>query len=61
MTIKEAKEYIKDKEFSEGSMLPKVEACIDFASKSSGYAVITSLKKAKAAIKGKAGTVISKY
>lgn len=61
MTIKEAKEYIKDKEFSEGSMLPKVEACIDFASKSSGYAVITSLKKAKAAINGKAGTVISKY
>ena len=42
-------------------MLPKVEACIDFASKSNGYAVITSLKKAKAAINGKAGTVISKY
>ena len=61
MTVKEAKEYIKDKEFSEGSMLPKVEACIDFASKSKGYAVITSLKKAKAAINGKAGTVISKY
>lgn len=61
MTVKEAKEYIKDKEFSEGSMLPKVEACIDFASKSKGYAVITSLKKAKSAINGKAGTVISKY
>ena len=61
MTVKEAKEYIKEKEFAEGSMLPKVEACIDFASKSSGYAVITSLKKAKAAINGKAGTVISKY
>ena len=26
-----------------------------------GYAVITSLKKAKSAINGKAGTVISKY
>ena len=61
MTIAEAKEFIKSKEFSEGSMLPKVEACIDFASKSSGYAVITSLKKAKAAINGKAGTIISKY
>lgn len=61
MTIAEAKEHIKTKEFSEGSMLPKVEACIDFASKSNGYAVITSLKKAKAAINGKAGTVISKY
>jgi len=61
MTIAEAKEFIKEKEFSEGSMLPKVEACIDFASKSSGYAVITSLKKAKSAINGKAGTIISKY
>lgn len=61
MTIKEAKEYIKEKEFSEGSMLPKVEACIDFASKSSGYAIITSLKKAKSAINGKSGTIISKY
>ena len=61
MTIKEAKEYIKEKEFSEGSMLPKVEACIDFASKSNGYAIITSLKKASLAIKGKAGTIISKY
>lgn len=61
MTIKEAKEYIKEKEFSEGSMLPKVEACIDFASKSNGYAIITSLKKAKSAINGKSGTIISKY
>ena len=60
MTIKEAREYIKDHEFSEGSMLPKVEACIDFASRSKGYAIITSLKKAHAAIKGKAGTIISK-
>ena len=61
MTIKEAREYIKDKEFSEGSMLPKVEACIDFASKSEGYAIITSLKKARSAIDGKCGTIISKY
>lgn len=60
MTVKEAKEYIKDEEFSPGSMLPKVEACIEFASKSKGYAVITSLKKAKAALSGKAGTIISK-
>lgn len=61
MNIKEAKDFIKEKEFSEGSMLPKVEACIDFASKSNGYAIITSLKKAKSAINGKSGTVISKY
>jgi carbamate kinase len=60
MTVKEAKEYIKEKEFAEGSMLPKVEACIDFASRSKGYALITSLKKAKFALEGKTGTVIRK-
>lgn len=61
MTIQEAKDFIKEKEFSEGSMLPKVEACIEFASKTSkGYAMITSLKKARLALEGKAGTVISK-
>ena len=60
MTVKEAKEYIKEKEFAEGSMLPKVEACIDFASKSKGYSLITSLKKAKLALEGKTGTIIKK-
>lgn len=60
MTVKEAKEFIAAKEFAEGSMLPKVEACIDFAEKSKGYAMITSLKKAKLALEGKTGTVIRK-
>lgn len=60
ITVKEAKEYIKEKEFAEGSMLPKVEACIDFASKAKGYALITSLKKAKLALEGKTGTIIKK-
>ena len=60
MTVKEAKEFIRNKEFAAGSMLPKVEACIEFASKSKGQAMITSLKKAKLALDGKAGTIISK-
>ncbi len=61
MTIKEAKEFIKDKEFAEGSMLPKIEACIDFASfTKKGYAMITSLKKASLALEGKVGTIIRK-
>ena len=33
---------------------------LDFASKSKGYALITSLKKAKLALEGKTGTVIKK-
>jgi len=60
MTVQEANEFIKSKEFAAGSMLPKVEACIEFASKSESQAMITSLEKAKLALEGKAGTIISK-
>lgn len=61
MTVKEAKQYIKDKEFASGSMLPKVEACIDFVERRPhGRAIITSLKKASRALEGKTGTVIIK-
>lgn len=60
MTIKEAKEYIKSGEFAPGSMLPKIEACIDFVSRGRGIAIITSLSKAKKALQGKAGTRIIK-
>ncbi len=59
LTVKEAKEYIKQKEFKEGSMLPKVEACLNFVShKSNGQAIITSLSKARDALLGKNGTLI---
>ena len=60
MTVKEAKDHIKNGEFAPGSMLPKVEACIDYASKSNGIAIISSLSKAADAIKGNAGTRITK-
>ena len=59
ITLDEAKMYIENKEFAEGSMLPKVEACIEFVEHSKGKkAIITSLAKAKFAIEGKTGTVI---
>lgn len=60
LTVAEAKKYMADGEFSEGSMKPKVEACITFASKSKGAAIISSLKKSEQALKGKTGTVIVK-
>ena len=60
MSVKKAKEYIANKEFSEGSMLPKVEACIDFATKRRGKAIIASLDNAKRAVMGKSGTKIYK-
>ena len=58
LTLKEAKKYIENKEFAEGSMLPKIEACIEFVKHGKGKAIITSLAKAKSAIEGSTGTVI---
>lgn len=60
LTIEEAMNLIQTKEVAEGSMLPKVEACCDFAKESNGYALITSLQKAKEALAGKTGTIIKK-
>ena len=61
MTINEAKKYCKEGQFASGSMLPKVEACIQFVESSENKeAMITLLEKAKEAINGKTGTRILK-
>ncbi len=58
VTIEEANNYIRNGEFSEGSMLPKIQAALTFVSKTEKKAIITSLDKAKEAIEGKTGTNI---
>jgi carbamate kinase len=59
LTIDEAKRYIEEGHFAPGSMLPKVEAAIEFVNSGSNRkALITLLKKAKDGIQGKTGTVI---
>ncbi len=61
LTIDEAKKYIKEGHFASGSMLPKIEAGIDFVeSNPQGQALITLLEKARDGIEGKSGTVIKK-
>ncbi len=60
ITTVEAQKYIADGHFAPGSMLPKIEACIDFVQHSQGKAIITSLERAEAALKGIDGTVIVK-
>ncbi len=61
MTIDQAKQYIKEDQFAKGSMLPKVEACIEYVENSeNGIALITSLEKAAEALKGQTGTIIKK-
>ena len=60
MTIAEAEEYIAQGRFAPGSMLPKVEACIEYVRAfPEGKALITSLECAAAGIEGKTGTVIT--
>lgn len=61
LNIKDAKKYMLEGQFAKGSMLPKIEACIDFVEKSkNAYAIITSLEKAMDALKGLTGTKIIK-
>lgn len=60
MSVAEAKVGIRNEQFGEGSMLPKVEAAIDFVTNTGNKAIITSLEKASLAASGKAGTVIYK-
>ena len=54
LTVSQARKYVKEGQFAAGSMLPKVEAAIDFAGSGSGRtALITLLEKAKEGIQGK--------
>lgn len=61
INLEEAAKFIEEGHFAKGSMLPKVEACVDFVKTSTnGQALITSLEKAKKALRGETGTIISK-
>lgn len=59
MAVADALEHAKNGQFTKGSMLPKIEAAVDFIAAGKGrQAIITSMEKAKEALAGKAGTVI---
>lgn len=59
MSTDQAEQYCKEGYFAPGSMLPKVQAAIQFAKSGSGRkAVIASLKNASLAVKGQSGTVV---
>lgn len=59
LTVELANKYIEEKEFAEGSMLPKVKAALSFATSKPGRkALITSLEKAADGLSGKTGTII---
>ena len=60
LTPEEAEEYMAEGHFAPGSMLPKVQAAVEFARSASGRsALITLLEKARDGVAGRTGTVIS--
>lgn len=59
MDVAQVERYIAEGQFAPGSMLPKVEACIEYVrAYPEGRALITSLESAAAGIKGQTGTLI---
>jgi carbamate kinase len=60
MTVAEAEKLIGEGQFEEGTMLPKIEAAIEYLAKvPNGKALITSMDCVKDAVKGKKGTIIT--
>ena len=60
LTVPEAEEMIKEGQFGEGTMLPKIEAAISYLSANKdGRVLITSLAKVSDALKEKAGTILT--
>ena len=60
LTPEEAEVYISEGHFAPGSMLPKVQAAVEFAQSAPGRsALITLLEKARDGVAGKTGTVIA--
>ncbi len=59
LSRKEASHYLQQGHFLEGSMKPKIEAAIDFL-KYGKRVIITDISNIENAIKGKAGTIITR-
>lgn len=60
LSIEKAKKYIENDEFKKGSMLPKIEAAMEFVSNTGKDAIITSLSNIDGIINNKDITVIHK-
>ena len=58
ISVEETRRYMAESHFAAGSMLPKINAALDFVEHGGTAAIITSPAMLKAAIKGKAGTRI---
>lgn len=61
LVLSELKEYVKENHFAPGSMLPKIEAVINFLERGGKKAIITNPESLKEAVIGKKGTHIYPY
>lgn len=60
ITVAEAERFIEEGHFAPGSMLPKIQASVNFVKNNPGKkAIITSLNKSLEALEGNTGTIIS--
>lgn len=60
INIEQARRYLGEGHFKEGSMKPKVEAAVDFLESGGEKSIIGSLFSANDAVQGKSGTTIIK-
>jgi carbamate kinase len=58
MDVAQAKRYLQEGQFLEGSMAPKVRACIRFIEYGGEETIITSLDRAWLAVQSQEGTHI---
>lgn len=58
ISVSEIEKHLNDGEFADGSMKPKIEACIQFLKNGGKEAIITSIPFALEALRGKTGTRI---
>lgn len=61
LKIEDAQRYIVEGHFAPGSMLPKIEAAVQFASETGKVALITDPNNLAAALAGSTGTWVRKY
>src|SRR3990167_7944884 len=60
MNVKQAKQYIKENQFAEGSIKPKIQAAINFLQRGGKKVIITDSNNLMKALNNKAGTLIVK-
>ena len=60
VTLSQMNKYVKEGHFAKGSMLPKVEAALEFVKATSKEAIITDLNNLTKAINGVNATIVTK-